>query len=304
MFTLLGYALHFPVPRFSGLATMSDASWRSFLAVDVLQLIGVTFMFVQLLVMAARSRWLFTTVTLTLGAAIAFMTPRVWSIEWTGVLPLWAASYFTEATGSQFPLFPWAGYILLGISLGQIYSRWGAAQLTVYANTALLVPGALLIAGGLALRPLAAALFASGPTSFVPPEVLIRAGTCMLILGAIAYSSRHINGLPHVFGAVAQETLLIYFVHLCIVYGSVWNPGLSQLYGTTLTPGQVLVVVLVLVAAMTVLAWQWNWVKHTSPRAARSDRDRCRRPDGHVAGRLVGWLGSWVAGWLGRWVAG
>ena len=144
-------------------------------------------MFVQLLVMAARSRWLFTTVTLTLGAAIVFMTPRVWSIEWTGVLPLWAASYLTEATGSQFPLFPWAGYILLGISLGQIYSRWGAAQLTVYANTALLVPGALLIAGGLALRPLAAALFASGPTSFVPPEVLIRAGTCMLILGAIAY---------------------------------------------------------------------------------------------------------------------
>jgi hypothetical protein len=68
---------------------------------------------------------------------------------------------------------------------------------------------------------------------------------------------------------VAQETLLIYFVHLCIVYGSVWNTGLVQLYGEALAPVQVLAVVVVLILAMTALAWQWNWLKHTSPRAAR-----------------------------------
>lgn len=36
--------------------------------------------------------------------------------------------------------------------------------------------------------------------------------------------------------AVAQESLLIYFVHLCIVYRSIWNDGLYQLYGEALPP--------------------------------------------------------------------
>ena len=43
LFVLLGYALHFPVPRFSMLVTATDSQWRTLLAVDVLQLIGVTF---------------------------------------------------------------------------------------------------------------------------------------------------------------------------------------------------------------------------------------------------------------------
>jgi uncharacterized membrane protein len=268
-FALLGYALHFPVPRFADLATISDAQWRSFLAVDVLQLIGTTFIIVQLIVLLTRSRRVFTVVSLILASVVVFTTPRVWTVDWTQVLPLWASSFLMEATGSQFPLFPWAGYILLGIGLGQIYGRWGASNLRRYANVALLLPGVLLIAGGLALRPIAASLFGPDPPSFVPPEVLVRAGTCLIICGTIAHASNHITGLPRVFGALAQETLLIYFVHLCIVYGSIWNPGLFQLYGATLSPLQVLTVVLVLISAMTALAWQWNWLKHTSSRTAQ-----------------------------------
>ena len=105
--------------------------------------------------------------------------------------------------------------------------------------------------------------------NIIPPEVLVRAGTCLVILGAIAHGSRVIDTLPRAFGAVAQETLLIYFVHLCFVYGSIWSPGLYQLYGTTLAPLQVLAVIVALISAMTALAWQWNWLKHTSPHAAR-----------------------------------
>ena len=51
LFVLLGYALHFPVARFVDLAYATPERWRSFLAVDVLQLIGVTFIGVQVLVM-------------------------------------------------------------------------------------------------------------------------------------------------------------------------------------------------------------------------------------------------------------
>ena len=55
LFIVLGYALHFPV-SFTELPGVDQQRWQSFIAVDVLQLIGVTFVVVQLLVLAARSR--------------------------------------------------------------------------------------------------------------------------------------------------------------------------------------------------------------------------------------------------------
>ncbi len=75
--------------------------------------------------------------------------------------------------------------------------------------------------------------------------------------------------LPHIFGAVAQESLLVYFVHLCIVYGSVWNRGLVQYVGETLRPLQTLPLVVVVIALMVLLAWGWNRFKHSWPGPAR-----------------------------------
>jgi uncharacterized membrane protein len=268
-FVLLGYALHFPVVKFADLRVVTDERWQSFLAIDVLQLIGTTFICVQLLVFITRTRRLLTITALVLAAFVVLVTPTLWLAEWPHRLPTWVANFIEPNQGSQFPLFPWSAYILLGVALGQVYGRWGAANLPAFANAVLLGGGVAMIAGGLILRPLASGLFGGGQWTFIPPEVSVRAGTCLIILGVIAHGSRLIDILPRVFGAVAQETLLIYFVHLCIVYGSIWSPGLYQLYGTTLAPLQVLAIVVTLIAAMTALAWQWNWLKHTSPRVAR-----------------------------------
>ena len=268
LFVVLGYALHLPAARFVDLPSAAEASWRAFLAVDVLQLIGVTFIGVQLLVVVSRTRWAFTLATLGLAAAALLLTPTVWSAEWPTRLPPAISAYFTPATGSLFPVFPWVAFVLLGAGLGQVYGRWGAANLTRYANVGLLASGAVLLAISFAVRR-APAFFGTGPGAFVPGEVLMRIGACLLILSAIAHLSRRIHRLPHLFGAVAQESLLIYFVHLCIVYGSVWNRGLLQIYGPTLAPLQTVGVVVVLIASMAALALYWNWWKHNRPRLAR-----------------------------------
>jgi hypothetical protein len=268
LFIALGYALHFPVSRLVDLRTASDTAWRSLLAVDVLQLIGVSFIGIQLLVLATRTRLIFTGATIAIGTVVLLVTPLVWSVDWEQTLPLWAAAYVAPAAGSLFPVFPWVAFVLLGAGLGQIYARWGAADLTRYANVGLLIPGASLLALSFPARA-ATGLFGSGPAGAVPADVLLRAGACLVILAAIAHVSRRISRLPHVFGAVAQESLLIYFVHLCIVYGSVWNRGLVQRFGPTLTPGQTVVVVALLMLAMVLLAWYWNWWKHIRPQAAR-----------------------------------
>jgi uncharacterized membrane protein len=268
-FILLGYGLHFPVPSVVELATATEQQWRAFLAVDVLQLIGLTFIGVQLLVLVARSRWILTVLALAAAAAVVIATPRLYLVDWQAHLPLWASSYLEPETGSLFPLFPFVAYVLIGVALGQLYGRWGAANLGAFANRVLLLPGLAMIAGGRLLRPYAAGLFSGGPWTYIPPEVLLRVGTCLLLLWLIAHGSRKLHSLPRIFGAVAQETLLIYFVHLCIIYGSIWNPGLAWFFAGALSPLQVLAVVLVLVAAMVGLAYGWNWMKHHMPEPAR-----------------------------------
>jgi uncharacterized membrane protein len=269
MLILLGYGLHFPVPRVIELRSATADQWRAFLAVDVLQLIGVTLLLVQALVLVTRSRRVFTAAVLALAAAVVALTPWAWGVDWTGSLPMALAAYLSSSGGSQFPLLPWAGFLLLGAGLGQLYARWDPGHLTRYANQVLLAPGLIMLAVGLSDGRVVAALFGSGPAAFIPPQFAIRSGVCLVMLGVLAHLSRRIRHLPHVFGAVAQETLVIYFVHLCLVYGSVWNPGLYQAFGPTLGPRGVFLCVVGLVIAMIGLAWYWNGFKHLRPRAAR-----------------------------------
>jgi hypothetical protein len=85
----------------------------------------------------------------------------------------------------------------------------------------------------------------------------------------VAHASRFIAQLPHAFGAVAQESLVIYVLHLAIVYGSVWAPGLANAYGGRLSPGRLLPIIVLLIASMTLTAYAWNWLKHTHRATAR-----------------------------------
>lgn len=269
-FALLGYGLHYPVAHVGELATLDPAAWRYFLQVDVLQCIGVSLMFLQLLVALTRTPRRFGIACLALSAAIVLATPAVWRVDWLRRLPLLVAAYLSPATGSIFPLFPWAAFPLLGAALGQLYAHWGAAHLGRFENLVLLAGGAAAVAfsvlfAQLPYQPL-------GPTDFwknSPNLFLLRAGCVLLILGAVAHLSRRIGSMPRLVSALAQESLTIYFVHLCVLYGSPWNTGFRQWFGATLDPAAVVLIIVAVVVAMTAAALVWNTTKHTRRETAR-----------------------------------
>ncbi len=269
-FVLLGYGLHFPAARFVELSGLSDERWRSFLAVDVLQLIGVSLILLQLLVLLLRTSRIFGALTFTGCAVLPVATTHAWATDWWAWLPTRMPAYLSPATGSQFPLIPWTAYVMLGAGLGQIYSHWGAAHLGAFTNGLLLGGGATLVVAANVFSRVPFEPF--GPSDFwstSPNQFLLRAGSVLIVLGLIAHLSRRLAHLPHIFAALAQESLLIYFVHVCIVYGSVWNLGLLSYVRAPLSLGQAAVVVGALVAAMAGLALAWNWCKHAHGRLAR-----------------------------------
>jgi uncharacterized membrane protein len=264
-FVLLGYAMHLPVSSFGDLAGLNAAGWQSWLQVDVLQCIGVTLICLQLLVMACRTPQRFAKVALGLSIFVVLATPLVAGVEWQAGLPLPVASYLGLQTGSLFPLFPWSGYILLGAATGYGARQWKSDMARM--RRVLPVIGAAFILVGLCRIP--HYLYPQVDFWLTSPSLfLIRVGCVGLLLTAVSYVTQRIKFPERPTQYLAQESLTIYFVHVCILYGSVWNLGLRQTIGATLSPGPTLLSIAALVSSMALLGFTWHWLKRNEPRTS------------------------------------
>jgi hypothetical protein len=269
-FLLLGYALHLPMARITHLVGMSGERWRDFLAVDILQCIAVMLTFLQGALLLARTPGRFAGIALVACAATVVLTPVVWRIDWTDRLPLALAAYFSPETGSLFPLFPWGAYVLLGAALGHLYVRRGVNRVASFGYRVLLPGGAGLLAWSFIGTRVPFTPF--GQTDFwttSPNQFLLRAGIVLLVLGAVTFVTKRVSKPPYVVQALAQESLTVYGVHLCIVYGSVWNEGLQQVIGPSLTMLPSLLAVATMWGAMAALACIWRGCKHREPGIAQ-----------------------------------
>lgn len=269
VFLVIGYLLHWPVARIAQVGLVTADSWRAFLTVDALQCLAVTLAVLQLLALAARSRAQFLALTLIACVMVVVMTPVVWRADWEALLPAALAAYMTPHGGSLFPLFPWSAYGLLGAAAGAVYLHLGHTHAGRF-------PMRVLAAGGAAM--LTAALVGSfvpwqplGPTDFwstSPQQFLLRAGLVCLGVALVARVSSRVSRLPAALNALAQESLLVYVMHLCLVYGSPWNRGLGSWYGQTLAFGPAAAWVLLLWMSALTFAYAWHSYKYREPRVA------------------------------------
>jgi uncharacterized membrane protein len=263
-FILLGYTMHFPVHRFADLRWLDADGWRSGLQVDILHTIGVTLIALQLIVLLTRTPRRFAVVSLALSAAIALGTAWTWAADWPARLPVALAAYLNGATGSLFPLFPWSAYMLLGASLGALYASSNRLSAPLLARRLSLL-GLTLGAGGLSVLTLhgwgpvtnagdnfwhtSAALFAA------------RAGVILLVLGAALYLKELPAGATATVRTLAQESLLVYFLHVCVLYGSIWNPGLRDHWGSSFDLPHAAAVAGLMIASMLIMALAWGRCK-------------------------------------------
>ena len=94
-------------------------------------------------------------------------------------------------------------------------------------------------------------------------------GSVCCLLALLAYLTRRIAIPQRAARSLAQESLTVYFVHVCLLYGSIWNVGLRQTIGANLAPLPTLGWACVLLVSMTLLGLSWNWHKKAAPMANR-----------------------------------
>lgn len=284
LFLILGYALHLPVATIGNLRFVSPDQWHAFLAVDVLQCIAITLILLQLIVLAVPTRRRFVLVSAICCFAVVVLTPTVWQVDWRAHVPLVIAAYMSPHTGSLFPLFPWSAYVMLGVILAEAYLRWGDPSLKAFADRVFLGGVATLVASFVGTRMPLQPLGQTDFWSTSPNQFLLRSGLVLLALGVTAYTSLLVSRAHPLVRAIGRESLVIYVVHIGIVYGSVWSPGLRQRFGPTLPLLSALGWVVVLWVGAVVLAWGWSSCKRTRPRTAQYLR---LATAGMLAGKLV-----------------
>ena len=248
-------------------STVFSLNLASFWKVDILNSMGVGLVLLSAVTLwPARTRPQFAAV---LGLAIASATPLLRA----GIPPDWGIPQirnYLVADPSRFPLFPWSAYLAFGIATGSVLRRVREEMLE---RTLLWIAlGGLVIAWGAQhVSNLSFSLYDS--VSFwidSPALILIRTGLMLLILGAAYVWTEYLVG-PRLgwIQAFGRTSLMVYWVHVVLVYGAIGQPWKRQFSIWQTTAVTVLVIALMAGLAYARL-WQKEW---TAARATARDSD-------------------------------
>ncbi len=202
------------------------APWTDLLRVDVLNIIGLSMVIASsvALVAGATRSILFAAAA---AAAIALVTPPLWTTWNPTFLPWWLSSYINGGHVDQtpkpwlFPLFPWMAFVFAGVAIGLIVMRATRAGDERRMFALLGAAGAALAALALWLDSLVLQLYAVYDFWHTSPNFfLLRVGVLLMIL-SLSYAWCAVKP-GKLFSPVIQlgkTSLLVYWVHIEFVYG-------------------------------------------------------------------------------------
>ncbi len=256
---LLGYLMY--LPFFSlrkTILSMGTSGWDNFLGVDILRCIGVSALFLQFWFLLKPKRVITGIAIGAITVALPILTPVIKQSEFIQSLPAFIKYYFVD---SRFPLFYYASFLFSGFLMGLLYTKLRDFWWKYSVTTAI-----LLILFGLALQ------WSGGLPAF--RAFIVKCGVIVLLTVILERGENLWERLPLVAKYFGKESLVVYVVHLIIIYGSVLNKGLVSYWGQTLSYSEVYLFVLWLFVTMLVLAYFWhrlklehmpvaNWVKKT-----------------------------------------
>ncbi len=256
----LGYALHFPFFSLNKiLHNTRPEEYAMLFQVDILHCLVVTMLALHLLMAVARTPDRFLKIVAGVGAGIVAVGPIVWQVEFAGILSPVLAPYFNQKVQSIFPLFPFSAYLCAGAATGLLFHRARAhggepAFLRTLAGT-----GVAVALTGLVFDFLPVTLYPPHDFWKVSPDFfMIRTG----VIAAVTAGFFSLRRIPEPFASnlvvLGQGSLLVYAVHLVLVYGSAANPGLMQIIGQRLAPPQAVVVALGVLVLMVTTLRSWN----------------------------------------------
>jgi len=193
--------------------------WGDIFRVDTLNCIAVCTLVIGLISVALKSRRANIAALGATTGIFVFATPWIYPLRG---LPSIFMSYFNgDGHGWYFSFFPWAAFTLAGITAGYLLleAREGIGESEFFKRVA--VAGIWLYAIGAAMSLTNVFEYGFFDYSLTSPHFFfVRLGWILLILyGAYSWSQRERAGRWSPLITLGQASLLVYWVHIEIVYG-------------------------------------------------------------------------------------
>lgn len=211
------------------------------------------------------------------AAVVAIVTPLVWKTTRFSAMPWQLETYlngvhtFGRPQAWLFPIFPWTAFAFAGLAIGFVLLSDFAKKHQTKAFVALAAAGILAC--------LLSVLFDASPVRFYstsaydywhtsPNFFLMRCGILLIILFS-AYAWCRWGFAHHGFSPViqlGQTSLLVYWVHMEFVYGSLSILPKGKCSIASATAGLVVIFLAMLALSMGRTYWKKRAVRASEPR--------------------------------------
>lgn len=258
----LGYALHLPyLSLWKTVEEATPAELRVLFAADALQTIAVTQLLVLYVQRLAGRRWVW--VAAALAVAILALGPLVWSSGVSSTLPPWLGAYLDRSHGSMFPVFPFSATVLAGTVAG---AHLGRQDRRTRGRRSLRWGLGLLAAGAALSWALWDEVWFWGVS---PGYALLRLGALVLLLRGV--ESAAARGWPGIgeLALLGHETLLVYVLHLYLLFGWLFGPAPFGLLAGRLGFGGALFALLGMLPMLFYASRLWHAAKVRAPHEAQ-----------------------------------
>jgi hypothetical protein len=205
--------------------------------------------------------------------AVVIATPLVWGVDFWGTVPVPIASYLNGLHYSLFPLFPWSAFLFAGALCGYFYLRAkdaggadaGAESIgRMMTKTSWYAAG--IIATSFVIHPVASMIYPFYGYWLSPSFYMLRLGLVLLLCVAMYLFEKKRGVSPRsIVSLVGRESLLVYTVHLMIVYGKFGYFTFADRVHHTFGYAEAALATLILIAMMYALAFAWSRVKSAPP---------------------------------------
>ncbi len=221
------------------------------LKVDILNCMGLAMLlFAPMAVFTTFERIRLCTI---LGVVVAALSPLVSADK--PALPWFLSAYFVPSL-KYFSFFPWASFLAFGMAFGSILRHVPKEDFHLVMQWSMKM-GIVLVLGGQYFSNLPYSVYPKSEFWLDSPGLACIKLGVVLILMPVAFLWSNLEGLQRwsFFRQLGRTSLLVYWVHIELVYGRWFGSWKEQL-----TIFQAVVFVVVLIVAMTLLSiLRTNW---------------------------------------------
>lgn len=264
----VGYWIHLPffsLRKVWQAVRLSTPQAANFLNVNILQCIGIGLLLFTLLAVLLKNEKAVVIVVALVGALFFLLEGKMQGVRLHPLIdpflnynPIFQSPDGARTVVSYFPLFPWLGYLCMGIVAAFLYARMKKEYFF-----------RLLLAAGLLTFPWFFLWFRSAGLAnplYNLISILNKAGAIFLLLCLCDLLLRRWGGrFLDLLKRAGSESLFVYVLHLFVIYGSVFGQGLMRLFANSLTVWPALLLFLAIQLLVFALALLYHLLKEKKP---------------------------------------